>query len=506
MSKNYTANQKKAYANNNHNGGITAAQLYRAKQDLKTISNEATRVAKLDASRKFDLEAELGCCERLLNQCLDPSGSSTYRWPNLYGNSGIYKAKNILNAKFTAEGRSSCIVFPQLRDSIFATTGSSTVQFLPVNNSGDELPYIEQNINTQNFNIPLSNPLYVGREVAVPFPHGTDKGQRLLYPFSVDASSPTGSSIALLNISMQGIYNGQVTFTVEFFDASFVRIGHLVDTSTANGLIFALTEASTTGTVYMSILVNSVDPYQGVLRLNVSAQSTSGVWRYSMPNHSQHCDVHDLVGAETIYLNAERYFVLAQSLLVTSQLSELTSTGNIASARLPGGSVVGLNSSNNSAEDYYSFLSSLPHNSMNGPIQDGSYTFYLPDDETGFFYRDVHNRNIWTLPYIVSEFFVPNVAAGEPSIRLQIDSVIQYTSLSSTVEMHPSDYYGDIERLRYIMSTIHSSYSNDGHIDGLKKALQHAKRKVMVLLKNPRTYEQAAKLAGMMGTAAATLL
>jgi len=493
-------------SSNNGNVGITAAALTKAKKDLKMISVEATRVAKASAARKYDLEEELGCCERLLNQCLDPCGSATYRWPNLYGLSGIYKAKNILNAKFTPEGRSCCITFPQLRDSIFATVGSPTIQTLPINGSGSELPYIEQEVNVQDFNIPLTNPLYISREAAVPFPHGTDIGQRILYPFAVDAAAPTGGSIALLTISMQGVYVGQATFTLEFFDASYNNISQTVNTTTLNGLSMILLESSTVGAVYMAISVKATDPYHGVIRLNFAAQAASGSWQYALPDHAQHCDVHDLVGAETIYVNAERYFVLAQSLLVTSQLSELTSTGNIASARLPGGSVIGLNSSNTSADDYYSFLSSLPHNSMNGPIQDGSYTFYLPDDESGYFYKDVHRRNIWNLPYMVTEFFVPNVTAGEPSVRLQIDSVVQYTSLSSTVEMHPSDYYGDIERLRYIMSTIHSSYSNDGHIDGLKKALQQAKRKVMTILRNPHTYEQAAKLAGMMGTAAATLL
>lgn len=84
--------------------------------------------------------------QMMVDQILDPEVvSSAVRFPT-YGVSALYPAKNVAQCRYDANGRSSVIVSPMLRNAILATTGATFDQTLKASGTADH-PYGRQTLN-----------------------------------------------------------------------------------------------------------------------------------------------------------------------------------------------------------------------------------------------------------------------------------------------------------------------------------------------------------------------
>jgi len=84
-------------------------------------------------------------------------------------------------------------------------------------------------------------------------------------------------------------------------------------------------------------------------------------------------------------------------------------------------------------------------------------------------------------------------------VRYKVVSIVQFTTNSSVYESAPSEFIGEDEaRIRHIVSMINAGYDNGSHTEKLKQALSAAGKAVLSVLRNPKTYTTAAKLASML--------
>lgn len=250
---------------------------------------------------------------------------------------------------------------------------------------------------------------------------------------------------------------------------------------------------------FMSITIigNSL-PYRGPVYAFFTRTSGGGGNVYTvLPNHSQHMGVYDIKDAGQIADSSSQAFVLAQSLLLTAEMSDINNGGMLSIARVPAASPIGMDSVQSPdtimANNWYEWLASLANNSYDGPVKDGGYSFYLPEDETGYFYRPIDNYFSKELPYLAAEFTVSSGLAEAAIVRIKVTTIVQFTTTASIYDQRPSCHLMELDLLHHIMSVIPASYSNDGHKEGLKKALKSIGYKAKNLLKNPKTYTTTAK-------------
>lgn len=456
----------------------------------------------------------------LVDQILNPEDATEIeRWPNTYGLSAVYKCKTVLNAKFDPTGRSCVSVSPTIKDAIFATYGdSANVSLTPysVDEPGVNTPYSFQNIILDQINqrTDWSSPIICGNGQALtPFPSASNK--HLLYPvgFTATATSPNVSEV-YLRMRFPNSLTSQAMVSVRLYDSNQTFIaGTSVNTdyksanSEGYGVDILIGDSAGQGisplanVSYMSITIyGRWLPYKGPVyvwfnRNNIPA--LNGQATIILPNHAQHVGIYDIKDANQIQESASQAFVLSQSLLLTAEMSDINNGGMLSIARVPGASPIGLDS-NYSAEsitsnNWYEWLSSLSYNSYDGPVKDGGYGFYLPEDEVGYFYRPVDNYFTAKLPYLASEFTVNAGLQDAAIVRIKICTIVQFTTTASIYDQRPSCHLMEKELIHHILSLVPPCYSNDGHLDGLKKNLKKVGGKVKYLLRNPKTYEVTAK-------------
>lgn len=485
------------------------------KYTKKAVKVNPQQVAAYSARKTYKdvyekLEPEVG---DFIDEILNPEdATSIVRWPNTYGLSSVYKCKTVLNAKFASDGRSMVAVAPTINDSIFATWGaSSTVPLTQFNTTTSDNPYsfqqvvLDENNEQVAWNAPF---IFSNGQAIVPFPRASQ--QRLMYPASFSFSGVVSPN--LLEIYMRFIFPNavahQAAVRVSLYGNTFglISSNQLPITWNAGvsppfmGCNFTLGDNTTlTGVSYISVeLIGTVLPYRGPVYSSFGRGSlASATANIVLPNHAQHVGIYDIKDAGTISDSASQAFVLGQSMLLTAEMSDINNGGQLAIARVPAGSPIGMDSTQNlgsiNTNNWYEWLASLSNNNYDGAVKDGGYSWYLGEDETAYFYRPMDNYFSKELPYLASEFTVIPSLAEAAVVRIKISTIVQFTTTASLYDQRPSCYMRDLELCHHMLSLIPASYSNDGHKEGLKKALKLVGGKVKNVLRNPKTYQDLAK-------------
>lgn len=487
------------------------------KSEVKTNPQQvASYTAKKRYSNHFsEMSTE---ADNLVDQLLNPEDCvDVTRWPNTYGLSSVYKCKTVFNARFDSTGRSCIAVAPTINDSIFATWGAvSTVPLNLFGTTNSNNPYsfqsivLDQNLERVSWNAPI---IFNNGHALTPFPNATH--QRLIYPMGFNFTgivSPEYVDVYMRVIFPNAVAN-QAGVRVVLYNSALGVVSsafstvqyHNTDTVSPppfmGANILLGTNIQLAPVAYISIEIEGTAlPYKGPVymalgRTTGPSGSTSNI---VLPNHAQHVGVYDIKDAGTIAESASQAFILAQSLLLTAEMSDINNGGMLSIARVPAGSPIGMDSTQNQSSintnNWYEWLASLSNNNYDGPVKDGGYSWYLGEDETAYFYRPIDNYFSKELPYLASEFTVIPSLAESAVVRIKISSIVQFTTTASIYDQRPSCYLSDRDFMHHVLSLIPASYSNGRHKEALKKALFAAGGKVKALLKNPKTYTTAAKL------------
>lgn len=460
------------------------------------IAKKASAVAQRRAATYYkpvydELHPATG---NLVDQILDPEESSDLqRWPNQYGLSGCYKCKNVLNANFDADGRSSVAVYPRLANSIFATAGVATAGTFPHYNTVDVFyPHATDLLSIkENIALPFAAPLmFPNNEAVFPFPNSQTSS--LLYPLEITPAPGFDWSV---RFKLDQSIAGSLTCVVVIYDAAFNNIFNRSAPVDVNGdavLTFLSTDFPTCSYIRMHVI--SKYDYTGECVVSLVSEDQFNPWTYNLPNKSQHMTISDLKDSTTFYTNAQRYTVVAQSLLLTAQMSDTRNGGALAIARLPGETAVGsIDILSETHDNWYEYLASLPNNAYDGATKEGGYAWYLGENERAYFYRDVRNAVEYHMPFMASEFTVADITEGS-IVRIKVTTIVQFTSNSSIFSMGPSEYIADWPRASYLLSLVPAAYGNATHKALIKKHLKTIGRKVLTMMKDPKTYKTAAKI------------
>jgi len=436
------------------------------------------------------------CSQTLVDQIINPEAvNNPERWPNSYGLSALYKCKNVINARYSDDNRSCIAVYPRLSNAIFTTLGESNTLVINAQGTGQN-PYAQLPVSLDvATTLQCAMPIYLAdNEAVLAFPNTNT--QQMLYPLACTAAQSNNTRVIQVN-GTNAYGFGQFSIQIQRYDSAFTLLSQATTGCSTTGVVsITLFPTSAFDTAYIGIkVITTLLPYEGELAFSIHDSAAASI---TVPNHAQHVQVINLKDAETIVRSSERFTLLAQSLLVTAQMSTTKDGGQIAIARLPGSSAVGEQYLPQVCDDWYEFLASLPKNNYDGPTKKGAYSFYLPEDDRGFFYRQTNSLKFAGLPFIACEHSAADISEGT-IVRYKVVSIVQFTTNSSVYDSAPSEFIGEDEaRIRHALSLISASYDNGSHVDKLKDALGKASSAVMKVLRNPKTYTTAAKLASML--------
>lgn len=456
----------------------------------------------------------------LIDQCLNPEDVNVAtRWPNTYGLSATYKCKNVISARFAEDNRCCVAVRPSVKNAIYTTSGVSTSVPLKTYFSSatvnNPFSYQEFLLDSTADIVNWSEPVDIGDgQALLPFPSA--QTGLLLYPvrfaFQGDTSGTYNNifwSLRLINAAAHQCKYRLCFLNEDYqfvYDSAFQPVGSVANPAgigADNGQPNWGNAGQAPNIRYMALqIAGTTVPFKGSMFFYFHHDTSNGVTATLVaPNHAQHVTIYDIRDADTITESATQAFVLAQSLLVTAEMSDLNNGGMLSVARVPGNTVVGLGDDGVDFSNWYEWIASLPYNSYDGPVKKGAYSWYLPDDETGFFYKPLNTDFGRKLPYIVSEFTVSD-STEAAVVRIKVCTIVQFTTTSSVYECRPSCHVTEMEFMHHLLSLVQASYSNDGHIAGLKKMLASIKPKLLKLLKNPKTYTTAAQILSVLGQVA----
>jgi len=492
------------------------------KYTKKAVRTNPQQVASYTAKKAFKSEyKEISPdTELLIDQCLNPEDvNESTRWPNTYGLSATYKCKTILNAKFSDENRCCVAVNPTVRDSIFTTAGSSGQQQLnKYDTNGAANPFSLQDIILASTNtvVSWSAPIILeSRQALIPFPNS--QTAQLLYPIGFSYQANTNINNIALNMRFPAALSDQAQVRVTYYSSSYTNVydsGYISITNQGSPSGMGITNLGLGNAIvptvaYMAVQIRgTILPYTGPVYLYFTYDPATGpttLGYLDYPNHAQHVTIHDIRDADTIVDSATQAFVLAQSLLITAEMSDLNNGGVLSIARVPGATVIGEGDDEVDFNSWYEWIASLPYNAYDGAVKNGGYCWYLPEDETGFFYRPLDTYFGKELPYMVSEFTVSDNTEASV-VRIKVSTIVQFTTTSSIYDCRPSCYVSEMAFMHHILSLVQAAYSNDGHKAGLKAGLKKVAASVVKLLKNPKTYATAGGILKAIAPAIALLI
>lgn len=471
---------------------------YRHKKQAKTLSNGATK--RMYDTQPAAVRAINPCTMELVEQILDPESSQDLqRWPKSLGLSGVYKCKNVINAKFAEDGRSSVVVHPRLSNSILTTAGNEVVGEIPLNVYPVFLPNTLEYVQMKaGIDYEIGSPIFFpGEQVLMPTTNpGTSSN--LMYPGQFIPKQETGGALIIKGL-VTGAPDGSLELSINLFDNDGTQVFTQGGVNTADGVItIGMASSGYIPYKYFGFSIKSTYDYTGIINIVLSSQLENELsWNYTLNNHSQHMEVQDIRDASTFYESASKYTVISQSLLCTPEMSFTNNGGSCCIARQPAGTRVGDSSSVTSFQNWYEAISSLPNDSYDGPISKGLYGFYLGADPGAYFYRPVRDGHDFEAPYLACEFTVndPTNIVGA-AVRIKICTIVQFLSDSSIYSMAPSEFIEDWDRAHHMLSMIPACYDNFSHRKTLNKWAKKASFQLINMLKNPNTYKTAAK-AGM---------
>ena len=461
--------------------------------DKKNIShNTQSQVTKFRKGYKeISPDAQM-----IVDQIIDPAmQNSTVLLPT-YGVGSVYTATNILAAKYDQNGESIVVTYPSLKESIYYTSGSNVVTTL-TGSSGAHVPYMKQRCSIRRGAtlLPFVQPFNVEGNRAVLAKPSTAAGT-FLYAFR-PAVSPN-NDINVRAVLADNHNAGNLTFTLSKWDSNEVLLGTVTAPFTSGASTITMF-GSTLGIEWVSFGISttaSTVPFDSDVTVEIYSGGANST--LNIPNVYTSCLIQNINGADTIISSAESYFVSAQSTLLTYEGSSLKDNGRLAIARVPSSSVPGQSGGQAlvpTSSSYYQWLSSLSRNSYNGATKHGGYAFYLGEDEQNYFYRPVEEASNPELPYVIG--FFSTDPADNQAVRIQVTSIVQFTTNSNIYNQSPSPYLGeDWCKILHILSSISAAYDNSGHRAKLSAALKKVGGKVMGLLKDPKTYLTIAKIAG----------
>ena len=454
------------------------------------------------AYKKINPEAQ-----QLVDMVLDPdSVDSATRWPNTYGLSSVYKSVNTVNAAFDTNKQSVVYAYPRLNNAIFTTAGNTYIQLLvPSGTSAGNFVY--QDIGLNDDSVPtayLTAPWYFSsNHAALPVPVNVPAGVvNFLYPITWNSADATSvAQFLFTNIGLGDV--GQLQMRMRWYDATFTLLNTVAQAVQANGVCqFTLNPAAGTNvTSYLSFEVfGAAHPYSGRVLGQLREVGAGPFLAITLSNTYTHCTVANLNGANLVSGSSEEYVVLAQSLLCTHVGSTLQDGGVIATARVPADTAVGEKSEAGSdsaagGNNHYNWISSLQNNRYEGKVKNGSYSFYLGDDETAYFYRPVQ-QEITDLPYLIAAFSTTDTATTV--VRIKVITHIQFKSNSNVFAQLPSPYMKDVKLLPHLLSVVCSSYSNEDHKSSLKDTLKSIGKAVGKTLMSPKTWMTVAELVALL--------
>lgn len=451
--------------------------------------------------------------DMIIDQCLNPEDcNEVTRWPNTYGLSAVYKCKTVFNAKFDSTGRSCVAVAPTINSSIFATWGATTNSDLGVAGAaGSANPYSFQQfvLDEQGEQVSWNAPfIFNNGQALIPFPNASQK--KLMYPINFTTVGVVAPNLQdfFMRFRFPNAIAAQAQVKVSLYGNTFGLITsfqqgviHQTSVPEGYGCDFVIGDnVSLVGVSYISIeLIGTALPYRGPVYSFISKSNLAGATaRVILPNHAQHVGVYDIKDASTIAESASQAFVLAQSLLLTAEMSDINNGGMLSVARIPAGSPIGMDSTQNlgsiNTNNWYEWIASLANNNYDGPVKNGGYAWYLPEDETGYFYRPVDNYFSKELPYLASEFTCITGLSESAVVRIKVATIVQFTTSASIYDQRPACHISEKDFMHHMLSLIPAAYSNEGHKDALKRVLKNAGGKVKKLLKDPKTYARAAEL------------
>jgi len=405
----------------------------------KAVKVNPHQVASYSARKAYkkDFKEISPDTDLLIDQVLNPEDvNETIRWPNTYGLSATYKCKTILNAKFSTDNRCCVAVNPTVRDSIFTTAGTAGQQQLNrYDSNGAANPFSIQDIilASNKSVVQWSAPIILeNRQALLPFPNA--QTAQLLYPIGFEYASTSNVNNIALNFRFPNALSDQAavrilyystTFT-QIYDSGFVNITNQGSPAGMGITNLGITNALAPQIAYLAIQVQGTQlPYTGPVYAYYTYDPTStpvlGYLNY--PNHAQHVNIFDIRDADTLVDSATQAFVLSQSLLITAEMSDLNNGGVLAIARVPGASVIGAGDDEVDFNTWYDWIASLPYNSHDGAVKKGGYAWYLPEDETGFFYRPLDTYFGKELPYMVSEFTASDTTEAA-IVRIKVVTIV----------------------------------------------------------------------------------
>lgn len=454
------------------------------------------------AYKKIDPEAQ-----QLVDMVLDPdSVDCATRWPNTYGLSSVYKSINTINAAFDANKQSVVYAYPRLNNAIFATAGNTFAQLL-VPSGTPAGNFVYQDIGLNDDSVPsafLTAPWYfTSNHAALPVPANVPAGTvNFLYPITWNSADATAlAQFTFTNIGLGDV--GQLQMRMRWYDTTFTLLNTVNQAVQANGVCqFTLNPvAGTNATSYLSFEVfGATHVYSGRILGQLREVGGGPFLAITLSNTYTHCTVANLNGSQLVSGSSEEYMVLAQSLLCTHVGSTLQDGGVIATARVPSDTAVGEKSEAGSdsaagGNNHYNWISSLQNNRYEGKVKNGSYSFFLGDDETAYFYRPVQ-QEITDLPYLISAFSTTDTATTV--VRIKVITHIQFKSNSNVYSQLPSPYMKDIKLLPHLLSIVCSSYSNEDHKSSLKDTLKSIGKSVGKTLMSPKTWMTVAELVALL--------
>lgn len=443
--------------------------------------------------------------EMIIDQCLDPesaAGNAT-RWPNTYGKSAVYACKNVINAAFASDNRCAVAVHPRLRNAIYATTGlQSTIPvYTPDNSFNTSSPYLIEDMRLQGpLELNLSSPLVFGsREVIMPFP--SEVAGRLLYPLQFVMGSGTGTTNVFLRFHFPNAAQDQIRVQLKTYSSTMATLAttnyYNNETDSYTQVAVQLWQTSSPAISYFSFTITTNGtPWAGTVAATLYSQFVTGgvLAQAVLPNHAQHMYCYDLKDTESIIESAEKAIIISQSLLLTAQMSDINNGGALAIARVPGNTQIGAGTGSIDTNSWYEWLASLSTNNYDGASKSGGYGFYLPDDERGFFYRDVGQFGLLDqMPYLASEFTVADTTEGS-IMRIKVATIVQFTTNSSTYQLAPSPICDELHEIHHLLSLVNACYENDTHKQQLAAMLKKLSSQVKKIIKNPANWQKGASV------------
>lgn len=481
------------YDASNNKSSYSSKSLPYDKKNLTT--NSQSQVTKFRKMYK-DISPD---AQMIVDQILDPAMQNNATLLPTYGVGSVYTANNILAAKYDANGESIVVTYPSLKESIYYTGGINIVTTLS-GLSGNHVPYLKQRCSIRRGVgvLPLVTPFFIeGNRAVLSKPSLT--AQSFLYAFRPTVSP--NNDIQLQATIADNHNLGNLTFNIAKYDINEVLLG-IVSAPFTNGTSTITMFGATAGIQWMSFYItssNATIPFDSdvVVELYSGGANNS----LNVPNVYTSCLIQNINESDTIQNSAESYFISAQSTLLTYEGSTLKDNGRLAIAKVPSSSWAGQLGGQSpfpNASSYYQWIASLSRNTYNGPTKHGGYAFYLGEDEQNYFYRPVEEAYSPELPYVIGAFSTD--PTDPQSVRIQITSVVQFTTNSNIYNQSPSPYLGeDWCKILHILSCVNAAYDNAGHREKLKAALKKVGAKVLSLVKDPKTYATVGSLiAGLL--------